>query len=287
MERAGIGRRLPAAVLDGLFLSILIALALFVYSIAGGLKIAVQLQESVGMPITPSTIASEEVWEQFEAETQAMFAELEQQIEEDFTDEQAEFIARTMADTAEGYFDPEDLSLEFILSLDAGVLNDVIDESFDAVIAADRPDIDAAEVNELRAEVKQVMDRFALGRVIPAAIRFAVWFVLLPVLVVLVYSFAEAIWGRTLGKLALGIVIGRETDDGSAVPSLMLRYAVKYSPLLFAILAVATRIPLFVYLSGVTWVVVLLGSLVMIGPERRAIHDYIAGTAVYERERRY
>jgi uncharacterized RDD family membrane protein YckC len=281
MERAGLGRRLPAIILDALFVGILISIAMFVYSVAGGARLAVRASESLGVPVTFSTMASDQVWDELEREAEQMIRDLERQVRRDFTDEEADFIGRTMADTMEDYIDPETIDLEFVLQLDARVIDEMIDESFDAVIAADRPGIEATEVNALRAEVKQLVDEFALGRIIPDAIRFAVWFVLIPVIVALAYGFTEAVWGRTLGKMVLGIAIRPAADTAPAVPGFMLRYALKYAPFLLAILAVATRIPVFVYLSGVTWIVVVFGSLAMIGPERRALHDYVAGTAVY------
>ncbi|MFW5684020.1 MAG: RDD family protein [Spirochaetota bacterium] len=275
-------RRLPALLLDWLFLGIIIGAAVLVYSLAGGARLAPLARDTLGVPLTYSTIQSQEAWNEFEREVELMAAELEQQVREDFTDEQADFIARTMADAVESYFVPERISPQFVLQLDANLLDDIVDEAFDAVIVADRPDISAAEVNELRAEVKMVMDRLAIGQFVPAAIRFAVWLLLVPVIVVLAYFFPEAIWGRTLGKLALGIEV-RAEGDGAAVPALMLRYAVKLAPFILAILTVATRMPVFLYLSGVSWVVIAIGSLVMIGPEKRALHDYVAGTAVYRR----
>ena len=248
MERVGIGRRLPAALLDGLLLSVIITLAVITYSIAGGARLAMEARQTLGVPLTFSTIGSDELWDEFEREAEQMVGELQQEIESTFTDEEAEFIARTMADTVERYVQPENISLDFVLGLDANILEEIVDESFDAVIAADRPGITAEEVNEVRGEVKRLMDRFALGQLVPAAIRFALWLALIPLIVTLAYTFPEAVWGRTLGKIALGISVGRADEEWPAVPNLMLRYVVKYSPLLFVILALVSRVSVVVYL---------------------------------------
>lgn len=281
MERIGLGRRLPATLLDGFFLSIIITIAIVIYSLVAGTGLALKARDSLGVPVNFSNVTSDEVWAEFERESERMIEELEARVRTTFTDEQADFVARTMGNRMEEYFTPENLTAECILTLDARVIDDMIDEAFDAVIAAERQDISTAEINELRADVKELVDRFALGQLVPAAIRFAVWLVLLPVLVTLAYGFFEAIWGRTLGKLALGITIRVEDDDRPAVPAYMLRYVVKYSPLLLAILTVATRIPIFAGIAATSVAVVAIGSLVVLGPQRRALHDYVAGTAVY------
>lgn len=281
MERSGLARRLPAALLDGLFLGFIVSIVLTVYGIAAGTSLAIQARDEIGLPVTITGLSSDEFWEEFERETEAMFAEMEAEFREEFTEEQAEFIGTTMAETVEQYFDPENLTVERILRIDATVLDGIVDQAFDAVIAAERPDISAQAVNELRADVKQVMDRFALGRLIPATVRFVAWLVLIPMIVALAYGFMEAVWGRTLGKVVVGIAIRREDEEGALVPALMLRYAIKYAPLLLALLGVVTRLPFFFFASGIAWIIVLVGALVMIGPERRALHDYAAGTAVY------
>lgn len=282
MERAGLARRLPAALLDGLFLGFIVSIVLTIYGIAAGTSLVLQARDEIGLPVTISGLTSDEFWDEFERETESMFAEMEAEFREAFTEEQAEFIGRTMEETVAQYFDPESLTLERILEIDAAVLDQIVDQAFDAVIAAERPDISPQAVNELRADVKQVMDRFALGRLIPATVRFVAWLVLIPLIVALAYGFMEAVWGRTLGKIVVGVAIRREDEEGALVPALMLRYAIKYAPLLLGLLAVVTRVPFFFFASGIAWIVVLIGALVMIGPERRALHDYAAGTAVFQ-----
>jgi len=279
MERTGLGRRLPAALLDWIFVSFITAVVVVIYSVAGGTRLAAQVQQHLGVPITLSSVTSERVWTEFEREAEQMVSDFAAQVQDEFTDEQAEFIARTMAETMERYVEPERVNLEYILQFDARILEGMVDDAFDAVIAADRPDLPPAKVNELRAETKQLMDRFALGQIVPAAVRFAVWLALIPVLTALAYGFTEAVWGRTLGKLVLGIVVERE-DEGPPVPGRMLRYALKYAPMLLVVLTVATRIPFFAFFSGGAAAVILVGSLAMLTPERRALHDYVAGTVV-------
>jgi uncharacterized RDD family membrane protein YckC len=155
----------------------------------------------------------------------------------------------------------------------------MIDEGFNAVLEANPEGISESEINELRQDTKALVDDFALGQIIPSAIRFAIWFALIPILVILAYGFSEALSGRTLGKLLLGIAVTKE-GEGVAIPNLILRYGIKYSAFLFLVLVLLTRIELLLYLSGGALAAILLGSLSMFGPERRAMHDYLSGTVV-------
>jgi uncharacterized RDD family membrane protein YckC len=133
--------------------------------------------------------------------------------------------------------------------------------------------------------VKSVVDEFQLGTLIPAAISFAVWLALLPLIVTLAYGLVEGLSGRSLGKLITGLTICSPDGERVYAGPLLLRYALKNAPLLLFVLALATRSPFLVGAGGVAFAVVLLGALVMLGPERRAIYDYLAGTAVYRGRR--
>ncbi len=280
MERVGIGRRLPAALLDGIAIGILILISLGIYVAVGGTRLMLAASDAIGIPVNLNNVQSDEVWTEFARESELMVEQLSEQFEDDFTQEQAEFMGEILEQTFTGYVTPDQLSLEFIMGLDSNFVDDAIDTGFDAVIAADREDIPADKVNELREEVKVLAERFAVAQIVPRAIQFAVWLLIIPVIVVLGYGFVEAISGRTIGKLMLGLGIERADDDGPATPNRLLRYAVKYSPLLFAVLALATRLPVFVAISAISWIVVLVGALMMVAPGKKALHDHVAGTAV-------
>ena len=280
MERVGLGRRLPAALLDGIVVGVLILLTMGIYGAVGGARLAVDASSALGVPVTFSSVQSEEVWTQFGREADEMINAFGEQFEEDFTPEQAEFMGEIVEDAFVDYLSPEQISLEFVMSLDGSFVDDAIDTAFDAVIAADRADLSPDKVNELREEVKVLADRFAVAQIAPRAIQFAVWLLIIPVIVVLGYGFVEALAGKTVGKLMMGLGVQRADDDGPAVQNRLLRYAVKYSPLLFAGLALVTRLPVFVAISAVSWFVVFAGALMMVAPGHRALHDVVSGTAV-------
>ena len=115
----------------------------------------------------------------------------------------------------------------------------------------------------------------------PAAISFAIWLMLVPLIVLLSYGLIEGLWGRSLGKLIVGLTITKPDGQRAYAGPLLLRYALKYSPFLLFVLALATRSLFLAQAACVAVGAVLISALVMLGPERRAIYDYLAGTAVY------
>ncbi|MEE8441743.1 MAG: RDD family protein [Spirochaetia bacterium] len=280
MERVGVSRRLPAAILDGLFILILAGIGATIYATVGGARLALQAQKALGIPMTWNNLVSEDLWRQYGRRFEEMTGDIERMIQEDFTDEQTEFIGRTLSDSLEDHFAPDRLSVQFLLDLDEDDLNELVDEAFDSVIAAERADISAAKVNLLRDEVKKTMDEFGVGTIVPKVIGFAIGLAFLQAVIILLYGLGEAVFGRSLGKRALGIAISRDDGERAHAGNYMLRYALKNSPVLLLVLALLLRSPGVAAAAGVSVVVIALGLLVMLGPERRAIYDYIGGTAV-------
>jgi uncharacterized RDD family membrane protein YckC len=281
MERVGFGKRFPTAILDGIFLVVLIAIGMTVFATVGGARLLLDAQRALGAELTWNSVATEQFWDRYEARSEELVRDIERQISEDFTDEQADFIGRTLGEYMESYFVPENLSLQFFLDIDEEYLDRMVDEAFDEVIAAGRSDISAADVNALRGEVKNAMDEFAVGTLVPRAINFAIWLALLPTLIVLVYGLVEGVFGRSLGKMATGIAVRRENGERAYAGATMLRYAVKNSPFLLVILGLLVRSPGVLVAAGVAFAVVLIGAFPMFGPERRTVYDYISGTAVF------
>ena len=283
VERVGAARRLPAAILDGFFMLILVVAGVTIYSVVGGAQLGMHAQQALGVPVTWNNIASDKLWEQYGRRSEEMARDIERIVLVDFTAEQAEFVGRTLSDSMEEYFAPDRLSLRFFLDLDESELDALVDEAFDAVVAAGRSDISETDVNKLRTEVKSAMDEFGVGTIVPRVIDFAIWLLFLPTIIVLVYGLGEAIFGRSLGKLVTGIYIGRDDGERAYVGTLMLRYVVKNSPMLLLTLALLLRSPGLAIAAGAAAVVVTVGILVMLGPERRSVYDYIARTAVFKK----
>jgi uncharacterized RDD family membrane protein YckC len=281
MERIGVSRRLPAAILDGIFILILIGIGVTMFGAIGGARLGLQAQQALGIPVSWNTLASEDMWLQYERRSEDLVRNIESIIQKEFTDEQAQFIGRTLSDSMKEYFAPDQLSVQFFLDIDEGDLDVLVDEAFDSVLNSGRSDISAEKVNALRAEVKIAMEEFGVTTIVPKAIDFAIWLLFLPAIIILVYGLGEALFGRSLGKLALGIAIRRDDGERAYAGNYLLRYSIKNAPMLLLVLALLLRSPGVAAAAGVAALVVMIGILVMLGPERRAIYDYLARTAVF------
>jgi uncharacterized RDD family membrane protein YckC len=95
------------------------------------------------------------------------------------------------------------------------------------------------------------------------------------------YFLSEGLTGYTLGKLALGMRIGTAAMTPAPVSKLMLRFACKHPHLVLGTLGAVTgmsSLPFFGWLLGA---VAFFGCFAAVGEKRQALHDIIAGTAVY------
>jgi uncharacterized RDD family membrane protein YckC len=101
------------------------------------------------------------------------------------------------------------------------------------------------------------------------------------ILISAVYFLAEALWGRALGKLILGLRIA--TDDGRrATPGrLVVRMLVKNGGSVLKLVAMTTGATILSRGGDVLSVVVTAGCLLALWPRRQALHDLAANTAVY------
>jgi len=106
-------------------------------------------------------------------------------------------------------------------------------------------------------------------------------------LIGLLWFGVEALWAATPGKLALGLRVG--TDDGheAPLPVTVQRWALKNAPTLVGLVAVVVGAVApapgrwLGLLSDLTGLVVLAGCFLALGQGRQALHDRLAGTAVY------
>jgi uncharacterized RDD family membrane protein YckC len=281
MERSGAGRRIPAALLDGVFLLIIVLATIAIYAAVGGTKLASQAQEALGVDVSLSTVASEELWNSYERRAEETIAEFERTYSDAFTEEQARRLGTAVESAMKDYFLPEQLSVRYFLELDEEKLDEMIETAFDAAIEASDDEIDEATLTQLRSDVDRVMDDFGLGTIIPAAISFAIWLALLPLIVTLFYGLIEGLSGRSLGKMITGIGVRKPDGERAYAGNLLLRYAIKHAPLILIGIAILARAYSLLAAGVIAVGVVLVGALAMLGPERRAAHDYLAGTAVY------
>jgi uncharacterized RDD family membrane protein YckC len=108
-------------------------------------------------------------------------------------------------------------------------------------------------------------------------------------LVTSLYFLAEGIFGRALGKLALGLRVDRASGDSAAADPLrgtwLLRYFVKNAGALFLLLGLSTQV-YGIYRTGeIIAQITVVGSLVALHRRRQALHDLVSGTAVFRAPR--
>jgi uncharacterized RDD family membrane protein YckC len=101
-------------------------------------------------------------------------------------------------------------------------------------------------------------------------------------LVGVLYPLIEGLKGWSPGKRLTGLLIG--TADGELAPPkvLMTRYAIKNSANLLGFAGTITGIALLTGVSSLLAVVVTIGCLMVLMAPRQALHDRIAGTAVFK-----
>lgn len=95
------------------------------------------------------------------------------------------------------------------------------------------------------------------------------------------YSLIEAFTGASPGKMALRLKIGLANGRRAPLRVCVRRWAVKYSGALFGLLgAVPFLSPLAVFATA-AGLVIFLGCFLALGDRRQALHDLVAGTAVF------
>ena len=282
MERIAFGRRLGAFFIDTLIVSFLIAGGLTAYGVIGGTRLALEAQRTLGVDASLVSLGDERLWNAYALRAERAAEELVGLTAERFTDEQTEYIVRTMAWSMKRYLDPRRVSAQFLLSIDAGVIDRAIDDGFDSVVADGRADIDPVAVEELRVAVKAAVAEFAIASLTASAIRFATMLVLLPLLIAAGYALIEGVSGRSPAKLILSCAVRSAEGEPTHGGAHLLRFAVKNAPLLLLLLGIATRMAGFFAAAGLAAVLVTIGALILLSNERRTLHDYVAGTAVYQ-----
>jgi uncharacterized RDD family membrane protein YckC len=97
------------------------------------------------------------------------------------------------------------------------------------------------------------------------------------------YMLLEVVFVATPGKRLVGIVVA--CDDGASPPVArrVARYLVKNGHLVVAALSAVSGMWIAGMLAPLVTLVVIAGSALMLTDDRRALHDIVAGTAVFRR----
>ena len=106
---------------------------------------------------------------------------------------------------------------------------------------------------------------------------------LLFLLSVAAYGLIEGFTGRSPGKMLLGLAIRNQDGRPARPKALWLRYALKHSAALAALLGASTGFLFLSALANALYFGFLLGCLAALNYNHQALHDILAGTAVYRR----
>lgn len=112
---------------------------------------------------------------------------------------------------------------------------------------------------------------------------FAGMMVALPVITIL-YALLEAFTGMTLGKMILGIKVGRETGQEGDLGVYFKRYIIKNIGNIIVMIAGFAAIEALTTIGGLISLVMFLGCFLVLGEAKQALHDKLAKTAIYKRK---
>ena len=102
-------------------------------------------------------------------------------------------------------------------------------------------------------------------------------------LIGVMYPMVEGVSGASPGKWIMGICIARPDGTRGDLVLYMRRFLVKYVRPVFASVGAVSGISALGFLAGPAGLVVTVGTLLLLAPHRQALHDKLAGTAVFVR----
>lgn len=111
-----------------------------------------------------------------------------------------------------------------------------------------------------------------------ASIKF---FSFAAIVVNVAYPVIEGLTGRSPGKLALGLVIAHAGGQRGTMGLWMKRMFIKHIASFLGFLALLPALNFINYLGSFLGIVIFVGCFFALGYDRLALHDRIAGTAIF------
>lgn len=143
-------------------------------------------------------------------------------------------------------------------------------------------------------QVRQGMPKRFLAGLIDFVILFAVGFVLGLVLhgaprllmiispaVALCYMALEVIKAQSVGKMVMKLKITNQDGTDAPKDALMKRFAIKYAGNLITLVGGIVGLAVINYVGMLVGLAVLVGFFLMLRPDKLALHDILAKTAVF------
>ena len=106
---------------------------------------------------------------------------------------------------------------------------------------------------------------------------------LLSTIIPLIYLSMEILYGAALGKILLKLKIADADMTNALSSSLITRYLIKYIASLVSIIIIFSKSPMGFFLMIIIAFISMLSYLFVFGQKKQALHDMIAGTAVYNK----
>lgn len=100
----------------------------------------------------------------------------------------------------------------------------------------------------------------------------------------IVYYLTEIFWGFSLGKIAMSVKIGSDSQTLASTLKLTKRYLFKHSSSIISVFVAITSIMMLGFLSSLASIIIIVGCFFVLGQRKQALHDMLAGTAVFYKE---
>jgi uncharacterized RDD family membrane protein YckC len=96
-----------------------------------------------------------------------------------------------------------------------------------------------------------------------------------------IYFLSEVVFGRALGKLVLRLRVDTAEPEESPLSARLLRYAAKQASMLLLLIGAVAHVQAVARAGELVAYLTVLGFIVVFSRRRQALHDLVAGTAVF------
>lgn len=281
--RVGFGKRLGAFIIDTFIISV-ITFAIILIFVSGSIFYVTRDYQEM----------SEKEKKELEIEIKTWISDFGIKIT-NFVDNKissshlTEFKNKLMEDL-ERIFVPDGTGFEFFMSGEVSEkqIDSTIDILFLRIKEYSEEEIPQEELNELRDELKLKIKDSPVFKILGdllgglwRSIISAFWVI---AIVSSIYYLLEGFIGASVGKLMLGIKIARTDDRKGNIVLYLIRFFIKNSGVLLSVIGTLTCIALLSEIGIWLAVFIILGCFLVLTKPKKALHDIIAGTAIYNKK---
>lgn len=131
-------------------------------------------------------------------------------------------------------------------------------------------------------QIVQVYEMFGISQdIIQTVVDFIPAAVLAGMISGIAYPLIEGLTGASPGKRVMKICVARPDATKGDTTLYLKRYGVKNSARFLEFLSLSPALGYFDWMSDIVGLVIFVGCFLVLGVDRLALHDRIAGTAVY------